>query len=74
MKETYIVLSEQFAKSMEGKKAGNIEFYARQTTDGRWVCAEQSAIDFSNDFRSIEPLILVELDTTDFPTEIIVMR
>lgn len=74
MKERYIVLPDEFAVAMEGKKSGNVEFYSRKTIDGRWVCAEQSAIDFKVDFKSIEPLNFVDLDTTDFSTETIILR
>ena len=65
--ERYVVIPEQFALQMVGKVIGNTEFAARQTKDGRWVCAAQSAEDFKDEFESIAPLEVVELNITDFP-------
>lgn len=65
--ERYIVVTEEFVLRMAGKVSGNVEFAARQTTDGRWVCAAQSAEDFKDEFESIAPLEIVELDISEFP-------
>lgn len=67
MKERYIVLTEEFAQSMEGAMAGNVLFNARQTTAGVWVCAEESAVDFPAQFEPLKPFEIVELSIDDFP-------
>lgn len=68
MADTYIIIPESFALQMEGKVVENIEFNARQTTNGKWVCAEQSATDFAEDFATLGELVKVDLTIEDFPT------
>lgn len=66
--EQYIVVPQEFVLKMAGKMTGNVEFGARQTIDGRWVCAAQSADDFKEEFKELGTPEMVELDTNDFPS------
>lgn len=70
--EQYIIVPEMFVLGMVGKRNGNVEFAARQTKDGQWVCAAQSAEDFPEDFKTLEPLETAELDIANFPEPIII--
>lgn len=67
MKERYIVLTAEFVQVMQGVMEDNVEFYARQTNDGVWVCAEESAVNFPNQFEGLKPFDIVELSIDDFP-------
>lgn len=72
--DRYVVVPEEFVLRMAGKVSGNVEFAARQTKDGRWVCAAQSVDDFSEEFEAIKPLETAALDITDFPETSILTR
>lgn len=63
----YVIIPGEFVLSMAGRVKGNVEFAARQTTDGRWACAAQSVEDFKEEFSALGQLEIVELEASDFP-------
>lgn len=66
----YILITETFAKSMEGKQSPitpDIYFNYAITTDGRYVCSINSANDFPQDFEALGDLIVMSIRQDEFP-------
>lgn len=69
-KSNYILITEQFALSMNSKESetssGSFFGYA-VTIDGHYVCSLSSADDFPSEFATISPLTVLVLGSDSFP-------
>ena len=65
----YIIITQEFANSLEGIKGIEGYFGYAITNDGRYVCSSNSVNDFPKQFASIVPLTVVALTLSDFPEQ-----